>query len=32
MLMDKASIASYEAAKDLLIKQGSVKKAMESLK
>ena len=32
MLMDKASIQSYEAAKDLLIQHGSVKKAMESLK
>jgi N-acetylmuramic acid 6-phosphate etherase len=32
MLMDKASIESYEASKDLLIKHGSVKKAMESLK
>lgn len=32
MLMDKASIASYEAAKDLLVLHGSVKKAMESLK
>lgn len=32
MLMDKASIESYEAAKDLLIKHGSVKKAMEFLK
>ena len=32
MLMAKASIVSYEAAKDLLIKHGSVKKAMESLK
>ena len=32
MLMDKASIQSYESAKDLLIKHGSVKKAMESLK
>jgi N-acetylmuramic acid 6-phosphate etherase len=32
MLMDKASIESYEAAKELLIKHGSVKKAMESLK
>lgn len=32
MLMAKASIASYEAAKELLIKHGTVKKAMESLK
>lgn len=32
MLMDKASIASYKAAKDLLVLHGSVKKAMESLK
>ncbi len=32
MLMEKASIASYERSKNLLIKHGSVKKAMESLK
>lgn len=32
MLMDKATIQSYDTAKDLLIQHGSVKKAMESLK
>ena len=32
MLMAQASIASYEAAKDLLIKHGTVKKAMESIR
>jgi len=32
MLMDKASINSYDEASNLLLKQGSVKKALDYLK
>ena len=32
MIMDKLGLADYEAAKDLLLKYGSVKKAVDNYK